>query len=229
MAKIYTAKELLKMSKAGQRAVVAELGMPKGFHKNVSVMDGAKRIMAFQAAQNVTVVDKAGPDERPENAAFEKLLTTDPPVVGDETVKAAGDVVPVEQESSGRGGVREGAGRPVGMTAEQVRVNRIQEKPNRVYLALCRLLFDLWAEKCDCDAVALTPEEAEKLALPWSQLGDYSGVNRYIPAIADIILCAGATTLGMLKVKSRIAQEHAAKVAAAPKPSGGADGTTAGQ
>ena len=82
---------------------------------------------------------------------------------------------PVEEK---RGGVREGAGRPKGMTDEKAKVRHLPQVPSTPIKQGCWALFDFWASAAKIEELALSDDEAETLSLPITQLQEY-----YFPGI----------------------------------------------
>lgn len=83
-----------------------------------------------------------------------------------------------EPKIENRGGVRAGAGRPAGLTAEKAAVKNLPKYPSIPIKQGCQSLFDLWATAAKIEQLALTDEEADLLSLPLTQLQEY-----YFPGI----------------------------------------------
>ena len=76
------------------------------------------------------------------------------------------------------GGVREGAGRPKGMTDEKAKVRHLPQVSSTPIKQGCQSLFDFWASAAKIEQLALSEDEAEKLSLPITQLQEF-----YFPGI----------------------------------------------
>ncbi len=220
----YTADELLGMTAARLQQYAFAVGMKKPFNKNQNRQRRAEMILKHFAKEDVTI--KAGATGKPadglapENPAFEQKCSTVEVQLDGDGPHATTDATP--QAPDGRGGARPGAGRPSGMTAERARLTHVTDTPHRIYVALFRTLFKLWADTVGCDKVELTEQEAIDLALPWSQIGEYLGWNDYIPEWADIVICGIWTTWNTVALKARIAREfkaqHAGESVTSAKP-----------
>jgi hypothetical protein len=76
------------------------------------------------------------------------------------------------------GGVREGAGRPKGLTDEKAKVKNLPQLSSTPIRQGCQSLFDFWASAAHIEQLALSDDEAEKLSLPITQLQEF-----YFPGI----------------------------------------------
>ncbi len=114
-----------------------------------------------------------------------------------------------------RGGERDGAGRPLGMTDELAFYKRLPQQPHPAIRDFLRLAFHTWAAKSKCPAVELTEDEAFDLALPWTQAAHVAGVMDKLPAWLMVTLTCIWTTANMVGVKARVAREAASARCAA--------------
>jgi hypothetical protein len=139
---------------------------------------------AKKPAKPATIeLPKKGPFDKPvvlqpANAEFEKAIK--------------GGVEPPKKE--GRGGVRPGAGRPIGATEDFAAVNRLPEKANLALVPVLRIPFELWSKATKLPELALTKKEGEDLALPITQLLEFYFPGK-IPEIAWVwLMLLGATS-----------------------------------
>jgi len=184
----YTLAGLEKMSHKQLVAVGAELGLK--LTKNDNKLECRKRIMAEYARGDVGRAADAGKGERlPENPEFEEL-------VSEPSEPAA--------EPERRGGARTGAGRPLGMTESKARMNNLPQQPNPAIQFAIVGLFDAWAAAARVPEIALTQDEAFRLALPYSQLAYYFGWDRYLPDWLQLVIVATWNTYDIAKVKLAI-------------------------
>lgn len=176
------------------------------FTKNHNKAKRISLILAQQVAQAVaeTPAEDSRPDEapsRPSAPSFERL--TD------------GDDAPTNKPDN-RGGPREGAGRPEGMTADRAAMNRLSKQPHPFVKSTLEMLFARWSSSVGCREIALDKDEACSLALAWTQVGDYLGVTDKIPIWLQLAITAMWTTANIIGCKARIAREYLA--AHEPKP-----------
>ena len=94
------------------------------------------------------------------------------PAVNAEFEAACQVVVPTEKQEK-RGGFREGAGRPLGLTDEKAKVKNLPQYPSGPIRQGSQALFDLWAAAAKIEELALTDDEADLFSLPITQLADY--------------------------------------------------------
>ncbi|OHB60897.1 MAG: hypothetical protein A2167_05510 [Planctomycetes bacterium RBG_13_46_10] len=80
-----------------------------------------------------------------------------------------------DQPAERRGGVRPGAGRPPGSTAEHVQIKRVMSiaQPNETIKGAYEIGFSVLVMKIEQLAPILTPERAAELALPATKLCEY--------------------------------------------------------
>lgn len=104
--------------------------------------------------------------------------------------------VKVEQPKAKVGGVREGAGRPKGMTDEKAKVRNLPQVPSTPIRQGLQSLFDVWASAAKIEELALSDDEAETLSLPITQLQEY-----YFPGILPEI---AGTWIMLIFATSRI-------------------------
>lgn len=104
-------------------------------------------------------------DQQPANIAFEQAVA--------ETIKG-----PEQPKKENRGGPREGAGRPLGLTDEKAKVKNLPQYPSIPIKQGCQALFDLWSTAAKIEQLALSDDEADILSLPLTQLQEY-----YFPGI----------------------------------------------
>jgi hypothetical protein len=115
-------------------------------------------------------------------------------------------------EVDGRGGPRPGAGRPLGMTNEKAAVRNLPVLPNEAIVGLLLAGGKLIAARVGVEQAAFTQEEAEKLALPLTQLLEYYYPGG-IPEIGWVWLSAIGAWYMIIDGKVRIIK--AARAAAA--------------
>jgi len=94
------------------------------------------------------------------------------PAVNAEFEAACQVVVPTEKQEK-RGGFREGAGRPLGLTDEKAKVKNLPQYPSGPIRQGSQALFDLWAAAAKIEELALTDDEADLFSLPITQLAEY--------------------------------------------------------
>ena len=104
--------------------------------------------------------------EQPVNPEFEKVAAA----------AAAAEVA--GQPKDNRGGAREGAGRPLGLTDEKAKVKNLPQYPSIPIKQGCQALFDLWSSAAKIEQLALSEDEADLLSLPLTQLQEF-----YFPGI----------------------------------------------
>lgn len=95
--------------------------------------------------------------------------------------QAAQVIVPPKEN---RGGVREGAGRPLGLTDEKAKVKNLPQYPSTPIKHSLEGLFALWALAIKIEEVELTEEESFSWSLSLTQLQEfyYPGM---VPEIAE--------------------------------------------
>ena len=97
-------------------------------------------------------------EQQPVNPAFEA---------------AAQVVVPPIEKQEKRGGVREGAGKPLGLTDVKAKVKNLPQYPSNPIKQGSQALFDLWASAAKIEELALSEDEADLWSLPITQLAEY--------------------------------------------------------
>jgi len=209
MTKRYTSKELRGMSLKSLEQVGKSLGLQ--FSKNHTKAERTKRILAAYLSEDSLAEEKEEASQRnppsgqPDNLhepnpEFERLCQVDtaPSVDGD-------------VKMDGRGGAREEAGRPEGMTNELARYNRLPQSPHPAIQHCLELLFEAWATRARCPEVALTKDQAFALALPYTQAAYLAGVLDYIPIWAIVAIELVWNTWSMINAKASLARDAAAK------------------
>lgn len=136
--------------------------LPRTFSNLQAARMIRKRQLAAEAAAPIIQPEP----EKPDNAEFLEATA----LVGSDKV-------------DGRGGVREGAGRPKGMTAEKAAVAHLPQLPNESIVAAFRMAFAAWEASVKVSGVALSEDEAKQIALPVTQLLEYYFPGQ-IPEIA---------------------------------------------
>lgn len=123
----------------------------------------------------------------------ERQNITPMPQGGDnpEFVKQLSDIANPPKEN--RGGVREGAGRPIGTNDRALALKAMGDKARPEIVGLIRLPFVVWSQLVKIDSIELTEKEAELIGLPASQLIGY-----YIPDTENPIVIAWAGLVGAL-------------------------------
>ncbi len=106
-----------------------------------------------------------------------------------------------------RGGVRPGAGRPEGMTAEICAYNRLSVQPHPAIKSILEKLFDKWADRVQCPEVRLTKEEAVALALPWTHAYELSPIGGKIPPWLSVAFMCLWSSWSIVDGKARVARE----------------------
>ena len=101
-----------------------------------------------------------------------------------------------EPKTEKRGGVRPGAGRPEGLTAEKAKVKNLPQFPAAPIKQGLQSLFDLWSAAAKIEELALSEDEADLLSLPITQLQEY-----YFPGILPEI---AGTWIMLIFATSRI-------------------------
>lgn len=87
--------------------------------------------------------------------------------------QAAQVVEPPAGKQEKRGGVREGAGRQLGLTDEKAKVKNLPQYPSNPIKQGSQALFDLWASAAKIEELALSEDEADLWSLPITQLAEY--------------------------------------------------------
>ena len=134
-------------------------------------------------------------------------VAASPAGVNDEFLELTDPAVPPSDQTApkkdGRGGVRPGAGRPLGVTNEKSAVAKLPTLPNESVVAAFKMLFAAWEAGIKVDGVALTDEEARSMALPVTQLIEFYCPGQ-IPEIAWTWVMAawsvGSVTLLRIKL-----------------------------
>lgn len=202
----YNLAELREMNAQQLYAVAKDLGLK--VNKNVNKLECRKRIMAAyaKAAVESDARTPEGPpvETKPANPDFEELA-------GDGETLADEDLTDTQEH---RGGDH-GGGRPKGLTAEKARMKNLPQQPNPAIEKALRLLFASWAAKARCAEIALTDAEAFDLALPYTQIAYYMGIDQYIPVWAELAIVAVWNTTNIMRCKLtiiRAAQQHRKEV-----------------
>jgi len=78
-----------------------------------------------------------------------------------------------EPPKDNRGGVREGAGKPPGLTDVKAKVKNLPQYPSNPIKQGSQAVFDLWASAAKIEQLALSEDEADLLSLPITQLAEY--------------------------------------------------------
>jgi len=103
---------------------------------------------------------------------------------------------PAPPPVSKRGGVRKGAGKPLGMTDEKAAVKNLPKQPNMAIRQGVYVAGQAWAASVKIPAVAFDDEETDLLALPLSQLQEF-----YFPGlIPEIAAVWVSLAYGLAKV-----------------------------
>lgn len=211
----YTLTELLGMKAKRLQEIANGRGLELRFNKSHNIETRAKRIMAAEhrremdslaASAKTTPAGEALKDASP---AFEKkcdTLGTVSTVDGDAPIA---NVAPQAPDS--RGGVRPGAGRPLGTTDAVAAMRRLPEVPHPFVQDAIEFLFDSWADMAKCPQVALTKDEAVDLALPWTQCLEFVGVTQRIPVWLGPVMAAVWNTKNIVKIKAQAIQSKRAK------------------
>ena len=206
------AAELSGLSMKQLQAVIRAERFDIVVNKSKTKAAVAKEILAAYVSRDVDAATAAAKTEnakeptRPVNPALENPA---PAVSG----QGGSDDLPANQETEpieNRGGAREGAGRPKGMTADRARMAQLSECPHPVVLAAIELLFDAWASGVGCPDVALTKDEARDLALPWTNALEYMGLAQKIPVWAELFITCSWSTINTFKMKAKIARDFRA-------------------
>jgi hypothetical protein len=196
----YTAEQLASMKARELVSVGREFGLK--FTKNHNAAERRKRILTAQAERALSSIS----DDRTQLPSGAPLLV--PPKPEFEKLVGGGDTADVDDV--GRGGAREGAGRPPGMTDAKARMNNLPQQPNPAIEDALELLFAAWARGVKCPEVCLTKDEARELALPWTQLLSYFGADQKIPPWIMLGITCAWTTANTFALKARLARQAAA-------------------
>lgn len=138
---------------------------PSWTRDKISKLIMERRIVpvAQQVKEKFTAPVREQRERQPVNQAFEQA------------VKSGDDQEPPKEK---RGGVREGSGRPKGLTDEKAKVKNLPQYPSNPIKQGIQSLFDVWASAAKIEELALDEKEADLLALPLTQLQEY-----YFPGI----------------------------------------------
>jgi len=179
-------KQLRDMPRAELITMANEFKPPVTFKKTWNVRQIAAAVRKRQLADNP-------PKEQPK--AAEPIKTTN-----DEFLELTAGIE--AEKIDGRGGPREGAGRPPGMTNEKAAVARLPQLPNESVVAAFRMLFAAWEASVKVEGVAITEEEARSMALPVTQLIEFYCPGQ-IPEIAWTWVMAvwSVGSVTMLRIK----------------------------
>lgn len=131
----------------------------------------------FAMAQHIKDKVPAKKDSQPAGRPAERQ-PAESTAVNPEFEKAAQVVVEPTEKREKRGGVREGAGKPFGLTDEKAKVKNLPQYPSNPIKQGSQALFDLWASAAKIEQLALSEDEADLLSLPITQLAEF-----YFPGI----------------------------------------------
>jgi hypothetical protein len=132
------------------------------------------------------------------NVQFENKLAE---VAGQQPAADPGQSVPGSAEpekKDGRGGPREGAGRPLGATDDLSRANRLPEKANKLFVPILKMPFDLWGLSQNLKELGLTDKEADELALLVTQVLEWYFPGQ-VPVGAILLLSLMGTAYNIMK------------------------------
>jgi len=176
---MHTLQELLPLRKPALVAIGRQMDPPLKLHKSHN-KEKCRELILGEQAKRQAVKDLANPTEpeqtdnalQPANPALEAKLTGSGP-----------DNPSPLPSMAKRGGKREDAGRPKGMTDDRARAKRATENatPNPAIQATLEALFDGWSDRVKCKGLKLTKQEAFDLALPYTNMAIYFDVEKYIP------------------------------------------------
>jgi len=159
-------KKLKRLKRRDLVIMAGEFEPPVKIAKNSTAIDIAERIRERQKLDELKDPQQIDPEQKPNiegelppDENFETLLDGE---------QGGDDEPPVER----RGGVREGSGRPEGMTDRLAMVNRVTslKQPNPAIVEMLKGAFGVWSMSMKIDEIALTQDEAVELALPYTQL-----------------------------------------------------------
>ena len=178
---MHTQKELQRKKIVDLRRIASELGIE--YDKRWIRSKLVKEILN----KTESALEPANPSvQQPANPEFERAAAE----------KAA------EPVKDNRGGAREGAGRPLGLTDEKAKVRNLPQFPsNPIRQGICSL-FDLWATAAKIEELALSEDEADMESLPLTQLQEYYFPN-ILPEIAGswIMLIFATTRIMKPRIK----------------------------
>jgi len=161
----------------------------------------------------------------PKPVVFDTSHKEQPPV-NPEFEQAAKIAEPPKKEK--RGGVREGGGRPLGLTDEKARVKNLPQYPSNPIKQGSQALFDLWASAAKIEELALSEDEADLLSLPITQLAEYYFPGM-IPEIAGtwvmMIFAFTRVVQPRMKLIDEVRKQRRAAVDIRTGPAQGGDGT----
>lgn len=124
----------------------------------------------------------------------------------------------IPPKKDGRGGAREGAGRPRGVTDDFAAVNRLPEKANLTLVPVLQIPFKAWAKGAEIKALELQDKEAEELALPVTQLLEFYFPGK-IPEIAWVWLMVTGTLFRIVDKRMDLVKDHKRSLAHKEGPS----------
>jgi len=146
-----------------------------------------------------------GPDLRKEQPAPErKEQGPGPPAAPAPAFEQAATVAEPPKER--RGGVRAGAGRPIGLTDEKAKVKNLPQYPSAPIKQGLQALFDLWATAAKIEELALKETEADLWSLPITQLAEYYYPNM-IPEIAGTWIMMIFATVRIMKPRLELLEK----------------------
>ena len=133
-----------------------------------------------------------------------RLPAEQPPVNPD--FEAAAQVAEQPEKQEKRGGVREGAGKPLGMTDEKARVKNLPQQPSNPIKHGTMSLFLFWSKTAKIDELALSEEEVDLWSLPATQLQEnyFPGL---IPEIAGVWVEFVYATIRIMKPRFDLIDE----------------------
>ncbi len=176
-----------------------ELGL--SFTKNHNRAKRARMILDKYAEQDLDQASHTGPPSHSEPVSlgeakpeFERLLADSHDAPG---------------LDSQRGGLRPGAGRPEGMTAEICAYNRLSTQPHPAIKSMIEKLFDKWAQLTECPEIRLTKEEAVALALPWTHAYELSPIGGKLPPWVSVAFMCLWSSWSIVDAKAALARAAA--------------------
>lgn len=146
----------------------------------------AKKIIEKEKLKELddhTDPNKSRVDVSQRNPELEKALAADgPPEPIEDQPESSQD------DESGPGGAREGAGRTPGLTDEKARVERIMknEVPDPVYMFFLKKFFSGWQRLAkDVPGIVLSDDEAKLVGVPTTNLMSYYFPNLKITPVLE--------------------------------------------
>ncbi len=115
----------------------------------------------------------------PGNKELFKELTaeTDPagPVQADTPEPGPDEKVVLEVDA--RGGARPGAGRKIGKTNEQCKIDNLSKEPNLTVQYAVKWIFKFWARLADCPEIVLDEEELQEFSVDTTQFLEWHHIK----------------------------------------------------